>query len=98
MLPIVSDVTHILRALDRGDPQAAAQLLPLVYDELRKLATQRLAHEAPGQTAGGGGPGAVGADGQPALGLRPRLALPAADAAGRGERVTGSPAGSRRRG
>jgi RNA polymerase sigma factor (TIGR02999 family) len=46
----MSEVTHILCAIERGDPQAAAQLLPLVYDELRKLAAQRLAHEKPGQT------------------------------------------------
>jgi RNA polymerase sigma factor (TIGR02999 family) len=46
----VSDVTQILNAAAAGDPQAASQLLPLVYDELRRLAAQRLAHEAPGQT------------------------------------------------
>jgi RNA polymerase sigma factor (TIGR02999 family) len=46
----MSDVTHILSAIERGDPQAAEQLLPLVYEELRKLAAQKLAHEAPGQT------------------------------------------------
>jgi RNA polymerase sigma factor (TIGR02999 family) len=46
----MSDLTHILEALDRGEPQAAAQLLPLVYDELRKVAAQKLAHEKPGQT------------------------------------------------
>jgi RNA polymerase sigma factor (TIGR02999 family) len=46
----MSDVTRILSAIDQGDPQAAAQLLPLVYDELRRLATRQLAHEAPGQT------------------------------------------------
>jgi RNA polymerase sigma factor (TIGR02999 family) len=46
----MSDVTRILSAIDRGDPQAAQQLLPLVYDELRRLAARRLAHEAPGQT------------------------------------------------
>src|SRR5262249_35729576 len=46
----MSDVTRILGAIERGDPQAAAQLLPLVYDELRKLAAQKLAHEKPGQT------------------------------------------------
>jgi len=46
----MSDVTHILNAIDGGDPHAAAQLLPLVYDELRKLAAQKLAHEKPGQT------------------------------------------------
>jgi RNA polymerase sigma factor (TIGR02999 family) len=46
----MTDVTRILSAIEQGDPQAAAQLLPLVYDELRKLAAQKLAHEAPGQT------------------------------------------------
>jgi RNA polymerase sigma factor (TIGR02999 family) len=46
----MTDLTRILNAIDAGDPQAAAQLLPLVYDELRKLATQKLAHEKPGQT------------------------------------------------
>jgi RNA polymerase sigma factor (TIGR02999 family) len=47
---LMSEVTRILSAIEQGDPQAAEQLLPLVYDELRKLAAQRLAHEAPGQT------------------------------------------------
>jgi RNA polymerase sigma factor (TIGR02999 family) len=46
----MSDVTRILSAIDQGDPHAAEQLLPLVYDELRKLAAQRLAREKPGQT------------------------------------------------
>lgn len=46
----MSDVTHILSAIEQGDLQAAEQLLPLVYDELRKLAAQRLAQEKPGQT------------------------------------------------
>jgi RNA polymerase sigma factor (TIGR02999 family) len=46
----MTNVTRILWDIDRGDPQAAEQLLPLVYDELRKLAAQRLAREAPGQT------------------------------------------------
>jgi RNA polymerase sigma factor (TIGR02999 family) len=46
----VSQVTRVLSAIENGDPQAAAQLLPLVYDELRKLAAQRLAQEKPGQT------------------------------------------------
>jgi RNA polymerase sigma factor (TIGR02999 family) len=46
----MTDVTGILSAIERGDPQAAEQLLPLVYDELRKLAAQRLAQEKPGQT------------------------------------------------
>jgi RNA polymerase sigma factor (TIGR02999 family) len=46
----MSDVTHILSAIEQGDPHAAAQLLPLVYEELRKLAAQKMAQEAPGQT------------------------------------------------
>jgi RNA polymerase sigma factor (TIGR02999 family) len=46
----MSEVTRILFAIDKGDPHAAEQLLPLVYDELRKLAAQRLAQEKPGQT------------------------------------------------
>jgi RNA polymerase sigma factor (TIGR02999 family) len=46
----MSEVTRILSAIEAGDPQAAEQLLPLVYDELRKLAAQRLAQEKPGQT------------------------------------------------
>src|SRR5271167_311598 len=46
----MTDVTRILSAINQGDPQAAAQLLPLVYDELRQLAAQRLAQEKPGQT------------------------------------------------
>jgi RNA polymerase sigma factor (TIGR02999 family) len=46
----VSDVTHILSAIEQGDPTAAEQLLPLVYEELRKLAAQKLAQEKPGQT------------------------------------------------
>jgi RNA polymerase sigma factor (TIGR02999 family) len=46
----MSEVTRILTAIEQGDPRAAEQLLPLVYDELRKLATQKLAHEKPGQT------------------------------------------------
>src|SRR3954465_14762999 len=46
----MNDVTRILSAIDQGDPHAAEQLLPLVYDELRKLAAQRLAQEKPGQT------------------------------------------------
>src|SRR5262245_46845591 len=44
------DVTQILKAIDQGDPRASEQLLPLVYDELRKLAAARLAQEKPGQT------------------------------------------------
>jgi len=46
----MSDVTRILSAIEQGDPHAAAQLLPLVYQELRKLAAQHLAQEKPGQT------------------------------------------------
>ena len=46
----MNDVTRILSAIEQGDPRAADQLLPLVYDELRKLAALRLAHEKPGQT------------------------------------------------
>ena len=44
------EVTRILSAIERGDPRASAQLLPLVYDELRKLAASKLAEEKPGQT------------------------------------------------
>jgi RNA polymerase sigma factor (TIGR02999 family) len=50
MLSFMSDVTRILSAIEEGDPSAAEQLLPLVYDELRKLAAQRLAQENAGQT------------------------------------------------
>jgi RNA polymerase sigma factor (TIGR02999 family) len=46
----MSEVTRILSAIEQGNPHAAEQLLPLVYDELRKLAAQRLAQEKPGQT------------------------------------------------
>ena len=46
----MKDVTQVLSAIEQGDPHAAAQLLPLVYDELRRLAAQQLAREAPGQT------------------------------------------------
>ena len=46
----MSDVSRILSQIESGDPTAAEQLLPLVYDELRKLASARLAHEKPGQT------------------------------------------------
>jgi RNA polymerase sigma factor (TIGR02999 family) len=46
----MSDVTQILNAIESGDPAAAAQLLPLVYDELRRLAAHHLAREKPGQT------------------------------------------------
>jgi RNA polymerase sigma factor (TIGR02999 family) len=46
----MNDVTHLLSAVEKGDAWAAEQLLPLVYDELRKLAAQKLAQEKPGQT------------------------------------------------
>jgi RNA polymerase sigma factor (TIGR02999 family) len=46
----MADVTQIMAAIEQGDPSAAAELLPLVYDELRKLAAARMAAEAPGQT------------------------------------------------
>ena len=46
----MSDVTRVLSAIEQGDPSAAEELLPLVYDELRKLASDRLAKESPGQT------------------------------------------------
>ncbi len=49
-LASMSEVTRILSAIEQGAPQAAEQLLPLVYDELRKLAAQKLGHEQPGQT------------------------------------------------
>ena len=44
------EVIRILEAIDKGEPKAASELLPLVYDELRRLAARRLAHEAPGHT------------------------------------------------
>jgi RNA polymerase sigma factor (TIGR02999 family) len=44
------EVTKILSAIEQGNPQAAEQLLPLVYDELRRLAAEKLAQEKPGQT------------------------------------------------
>ena len=46
----MNEVTLILSAIEQGDPRAAEQLLPLVYEELRRLAAQRLAQEKPGQT------------------------------------------------
>lgn len=46
----MNDVTSLLNAVEQGDPQAASQLLPLVYDELRRLAAHRLSQEKPGQT------------------------------------------------
>ena len=47
---VMGDVTSILSAIEQGDPHAAEQLLPVVYDELRKLAAQKLTQEKPGQT------------------------------------------------
>jgi hypothetical protein len=49
-LVTMNQLTSILSAVEKGEPKAAEQLLPLVYDELRKLAAQRLAREKPGQT------------------------------------------------
>src|SRR4051794_40937005 len=46
----MNEVTRILSAIEQGDPNAAGELLPLVYEELRRLAKQRLAQEKPGQT------------------------------------------------
>jgi RNA polymerase sigma factor (TIGR02999 family) len=46
----MNDITRILRTVEQGDPSAAGQLLPLIYEELRKLAAQKLARENPGQT------------------------------------------------
>ncbi len=46
----MSDVTQILQAIEQGDARAADELLPLVYEELRKLAASKMAHESPGQT------------------------------------------------
>ena len=46
----MNDITRILNSIEQGDPKAADELLPLVYEELRKLAAARMAHEAPGQT------------------------------------------------
>ena len=46
----MTEVTRILSAIEQGDPSAADQLLPLIYDELRRLAAHKLAHEPPGQT------------------------------------------------
>ena len=50
ILPVMNEVTQILNAIERGDRHAAGELLPLIYDELRKLAAQKLAHESSGQT------------------------------------------------
>src|SRR5215467_6477314 len=50
IIGVMADVTQILSQIEAGDPSAAEELLPLVYDELRRLAAQRLAREKPGQT------------------------------------------------
>src|SRR5262245_60157999 len=50
MLDLMSEVTRILTAIERGDPHAAGELLPLVYEELRQLAAHKMAQEAAGQT------------------------------------------------
>jgi RNA polymerase sigma factor (TIGR02999 family) len=50
MFVLMSHVTHVLNAIEAGDPSAAEQLLPLVYDELRQLAAQKMGQERPGQT------------------------------------------------
>jgi hypothetical protein len=49
----MSDVTRILTAIEEGDAKAADELLPLVYEELRRLAAAKMSHEPPGQTLGG---------------------------------------------
>ena len=49
-LPPMSDVTQLLEAIQHGDPKAAEELLPLVYEELRKLAAHKMSHEAAGHT------------------------------------------------
>jgi RNA polymerase sigma factor (TIGR02999 family) len=49
-MPPMNEVTRILSAMEQGEPHAAAQLLPLVYDELRRLAAEKMARENPGQT------------------------------------------------
>jgi RNA polymerase sigma factor (TIGR02999 family) len=49
-MPLISDVTQIIEAVQKGDPKAAQELLPLVYDELRKLAAAKMTREAAGQT------------------------------------------------
>jgi RNA polymerase sigma factor (TIGR02999 family) len=50
VLPLMNDVTQLLSAIEQGDPHAAGRLLPLVYDELRRLAAAQMAREKPGQT------------------------------------------------
>ncbi len=52
ILKTMTDVTRLLESIDRGDPQAVGKLLPLVYDELRRMARQKMARERPGMTLG----------------------------------------------
>ena len=53
----MSDVTRLLKAVDQGDPKAAEALLPLVYEELRRLAAHKMANEAAGHGSSSGGAG-----------------------------------------
>src|SRR6202030_3801935 len=55
ILDSMSEISRLLESIDLGDPQAASKLLPLVYDELRRLARAKMAHEKPGQTLGATG-------------------------------------------
>ena len=59
---LMVEITRILEAIDEGDAHAAEELLPLVYDELRRLAAQKLSHEKPGQTLQAGRNSGIGAD------------------------------------
>ena len=67
----MSEATRLLNAIEAGDPHAAAQLLPLVYEELRRLAAQRLAQEKPGQTLERDRPGSRGLPAAGRRGARP---------------------------
>ena len=69
----MSDVTRILSQIEQGDGKAAEQLLPLVYEELRKLAAQKMAQEKPWSDTSGHGPGPRGL--HPARGRREGSAL-----------------------
>ena len=83
----MSEVTRILSAIEGGDPHAPEQLLPLVYEELRKLAAQRLAQERPGQTLQAT---ALVDEAYPAAAARTALASPGrrrAPASGQGRRT-----------
>jgi hypothetical protein len=85
----MSDVTRILSAIEEGDPSAAEQLLPLVYDELRKLAANQLAKEKPGQTL------EVTAAAEAIKSFERRPAEPASRLASHRVRVTPSPGSHR---